>query len=165
MAINLSPRQFRDTELLSFVQKSLDNANINAESLELEITEGVLMIGQSYIDDALVSLNNLGIKLSMDDFGTGYSSLSYLRQYSFDILKIDRSFIMGITTNKADCDLVIATIAMAHSLGLKVVAEGVESKEQMLKLRELKCDYLQGYYFSKPVPPADLISFSLQHQV
>ena len=165
MAINLSPRQFRDTELLSFVQKSLDNANINAESLELEITEGVLMIVQSYIDDALVSLSNLGIKLSMDDFGTGYSSLSYLRQYSFDILKIDRSFIMGITTNKADCDLVIATIAMAHSLGLKVVAEGVESKEQMLILRELKCDYLQGYYFSKPVPPADLISFSLQHQV
>lgn len=163
MAINLSPRQFRDTELLNFVQKSLQDANISAESLELEITEGVLMIGQSYIDEALVSLHELGIKLSMDDFGTGYSSLSYLRQYAFDILKIDRSFINGITTNKADCDLVIATIAMAHSLGLKVVAEGVENKEQMLKLRELKCDYLQGYYFSKPVPAKELINFSMLH--
>jgi len=165
MAINLSPRQFRDTELLNFVQKSLQDAKIDAESLELEITEGVLMIGQSYIDDALVSLHELGIKLSMDDFGTGYSSLSYLRQYSFDILKIDRNFINGITTNKADCDLVIATIAMAHSLGLKVVAEGVETKEQLLKLRELKCDYLQGYYFSKPVPSVDLINFSMQRKM
>jgi diguanylate cyclase (GGDEF)-like protein/PAS domain S-box-containing protein len=160
MAVNLSPRQFRDTELLHFIQKSLHEANVVGGCLELEITEGVLMIGQSYIDDALVKLNKLGIKLSLDDFGTGYSSLSYLRQYSFDVVKIDRSFIQRIPKNKADCDLVNAIIAMAQSLGLKIVAEGVETKEQVELLSTLGCDYLQGYYFSKPVPAKQLIDFS-----
>ena len=160
VAVNLSPRQFRDTELISFIQKSLSDANIEADSLELEITEGVLMIGQSYIDDALVKLNKLGIKLSMDDFGTGYSSLSYLRQYSFDVLKIDRSFVQGIPNNKADCELCNAIIAMGQSLGLKIVAEGVETKEQVELLSTLGCDYLQGYYFSKPMPAKELIDNS-----
>lgn len=160
MAVNLSPRQFRDSELISFVKNSLDTANVTAESLELEITEGVLMIGQSYIDHALIELNKLGIKLSMDDFGTGYSSLSYLRQYPFDVLKVDQSFINGITKNKADLDLVKATISMAHSLGLTVVAEGVETKEQVEILEGLQCDYLQGYYFSKPVQAEQLLKYS-----
>jgi len=164
MAINLSPRQFRDLELLNFVKTSLLDANISPCSLELEITEGVLMIGQSYIDEALVGLHGLGIKLSMDDFGTGYSSLSYLRQYDFDILKIDRIFVNGITENKADRDLVTATISMAHDLGLTVVAEGVELKEQVEMLTALKCDYLQGYYFSKPVAAQALISFSAAYK-
>ncbi len=159
IAVNLSPRQFRDSELLNFIESSLTKANIPADKLELEITEGVLMIGQTYIDDALIKLHKLGIKLSMDDFGTGYSSLSYLRQYSFDILKIDRSFIAGITSNQSDCDLVKATIAMAHSLGLKVVAEGVETKEQSELLNQLECDYLQGFYFSKPISAEQLLDF------
>jgi len=162
IAVNLSPRQFRDTQLLNFIETSLAQANITADRLELEITEGVLMIGQTYIDDALVKLHNLGVKLSMDDFGTGYSSLSYLRRYAFDILKIDKSFTLGITCNKADCDLVKATIAMAHSLGLKVVAEGVETKEQFELLNQLECDYLQGYYFSKPVTAKQLLEFSVK---
>ncbi|MBL4764968.1 MAG: EAL domain-containing protein [Colwellia sp.] len=162
IAVNLSPRQFRDTELLNFIETSLLEASIPANRLELEITEGVLMIGQTYIDDALVRLHKLGVKLSMDDFGTGYSSLSYLRQYAFDILKIDRSFIHGITSKKADCDLVKATIAMAHSLGLKVVAEGVETKAQCEQLKQLECDYLQGYYFSKPITAKQLLNFSLK---
>lgn len=160
VAVNLSPRQFRDSELLYFIQKSLCDANIKADCLELEITEGVLMIGQSYIDDALVKLNKLGIKLSMDDFGTGYSSLSYLRQYSFDVLKIDRNFIQGIPENKEDCKLSNAIIAMAQSLGLKVVAEGVETKEQVELLTTLGCDYLQGYFYSKPLPAKQLIDFT-----
>jgi len=160
MAVNLSPRQFRDAELINFIQKSLHDAKITADCLELEITEGVLMIGQSYIDKALKELNKLGIKLSMDDFGTGYSSLSYLQQYAFDVLKIDRSFIQGIPKNEADCKLVNAIIAMAQSLGLKIVAEGVETKEQVELLSTLGCDYLQGYYFSKPVPAKQLITFS-----
>jgi diguanylate cyclase (GGDEF)-like protein/PAS domain S-box-containing protein len=164
MAVNLSPRQFRETELLGFVKNSLDEANITANCLELEITEGVLMVGQSYIDDALLKLHKLGVKLSMDDFGTGYSSLSYLRQYDFDVLKIDRSFIKGITENKADLSLVKATISMAHSLGLTVVAEGVETKEQVRLLSDLKCDFLQGYYFSKPVPDKQLIDYSLTYK-
>lgn len=95
----------------------------------------------------------------MDDFGTGYSSLSYLRQYSFDVLKIDRSFISGITEKKEDLDLVKATIAMAHSLDLSVVAEGVETHEQLFLLDELGCDLVQGYYFSKPIPAENALDF------
>jgi diguanylate cyclase (GGDEF)-like protein/PAS domain S-box-containing protein len=165
MAVNLSPRQFKDLDLLSVIKNSLSDENINASSLEIEITEGVLMSGQSYVHDALVEINRLGIKLSMDDFGTGYSSLSYLREYDFDVLKIDQSFIHGIPTDKADCSLVKATIAMAHSLGLTVVAEGVETKSQLTVLDELDCDLVQGYYFSKPIPAKQLLEFSTNYQV
>ena len=159
IAVNLSPRQFRDNELVPFVKKSLSDHKIRPESVEFEITEGVLMIGKSYIDSALIELHELGIQLSMDDFGTGYSSLSYLRQYAFDVLKIDRSFINGITLNKEDRDLVKATIAMAHSLDLVVVAEGVEMLEQLILLKELDCDLVQGFYYSKPIPAKQLIDF------
>jgi len=161
MAVNLSPRQFRDAGLLSFIKDSLRDTNVSAENLELEITEGVLMTGQTHIHDALVEISELGIKLSMDDFGTGYSSLSYLRQYAFDVLKIDRSFINGIPLNKADCELVNTIIALAHSLGLTVVAEGVETKEQLTLLDELGCDLVQGYYFSKPIPAKQLHDFAV----
>ncbi|MCJ8319848.1 MAG: EAL domain-containing protein [Colwellia sp.] len=160
MAVNLSPRQFRDPELINFVKNALNEANISASSLELEITEGVLMIGHSYIDEALSALAELGVLLSMDDFGTGYSSLSYLRQYSFDVLKVDRSFISGIADDSADRNLVNAAISMAHSLGMKVVAEGVETEEQMYILEELNCDYVQGFLFSKPLPVKELYKFS-----
>jgi diguanylate cyclase (GGDEF)-like protein/PAS domain S-box-containing protein len=163
MAVNLSPRQFRNTKLIGFITNILNENDISATSLELEITEGVLMSGQSYIHDALISISELGIKLSMDDFGTGYSSLSYLRQYPFDVLKIDRSFINGITSNKADCDLVKATIAMSHSLDLTVVAEGVETKEQLQLLENLGCDFVQGYFFSRPIPAERLLEFSANH--
>ena len=159
MAVNLSPSQFRDKELFNFVKKTLLGENILPESLELEITEGVLMTGQSYIEETLTKFDQLGVQLSMDDFGTGYSSLSYLRQYAFDVLKIDRSFINGITLNNEDCNLVKATIAMAHSLGLVVVAEGVEINEQLVLLDELGCDIAQGYYFSKPIPAKQFIEF------
>ena len=164
MAINLSPRQFRDTKLLSFIKEELESANVSSSNVELEITEGVLMIGQTYIDEALAGLNKLGIKLSMDDFGTGYSSLSYLQRYPFDVLKIDRSFIGGITTNEADLDLVKAIISMAQSLGLTVVAEGVETEEQALVLNELRCNYLQGYYYSKPVTAKGLLDYSANYK-
>lgn len=112
------------------------------------------------INDTLQEITKLGIKLSMDDFGSGYSSLSYLRQYPFNVLKIDRMFINGITSKKEDCNLVKATIAMSHSLGLTVVAEGVETKEQLVLLGELNCDFVQGYYFSKPLPEELLLDFS-----
>ncbi|HBY84865.1 MAG TPA: GGDEF domain-containing protein [Colwellia sp.] len=164
MAVNLSPCQFRDSDLLSFIKGSLFETDISAEDLELEITEGVLMSGQSHIHDALMKISELGIKLSMDDFGTGYSSLSYLRQYAFDVLKIDQSFISGIPLNKADCELVNTIIAMAHSLGLTVVAEGVETKEQLSLLEDLGCDLVQGYYFSKPIPAKQLLEFSVQYK-
>lgn len=164
MAVNLSPCQFRDSELISFIKGSLNESNVSAEYLELEITEGVLMSGQSHIHDTLVEISALGIKLSMDDFGTGYSSLSYLRQYAFDVLKIDQSFISGIPLNKADSELVNTIIAMAHSLGLTVVAEGVETQQQLTLLDDLGCDLVQGYYFSKPLPAKQFLDFSVQYQ-
>ena len=159
IAVNLSPRQFRDKELINFILSALSKEEIAPQNLEFEITEGVLMVGNAYVDEALEELHQLGVKLSMDDFGTGYSSLSYLRRYSFDILKIDRSFIDGITVNKEDFDLVKATIAMAHSLDLQVVAEGVETHEQLMLLDKLGCDLVQGYYFSKPIPAQALIDY------
>lgn len=160
ISVNLSPRQFRDAELFSFIKDTLNDTGVCPDDLHLEITEGLLMSGQSYIHEALAQINQLGIKLAMDDFGTGYSSLSYLRQYPFDILKIDRSFIHGITSNKADCNLVKATIAMSHSLGLSVVAEGVETNEQLTLLAELDCNFVQGYYLSKPIPAKQLLDLS-----
>ena len=163
MAINLSPRQFRDPELVNIIKRTLHKNSISNACLELEITEGVLMNSQTSIRDALLQIDELGIKLSMDDFGTGYSSLSYLREYPFDVLKIDRSFITGITDNKADCNLVKAAIAMSHSLEIKVVAEGVETKEQLDLLNELNCDIAQGFYLSKPLPSAKLLNFSSRY--
>jgi len=160
IAINLSPTQFRDVALVSFIKQSLQKHNIEPKYLEIEITEGVLMSGESYIHEALMEMNQLGVKLSMDDFGTGYSSLSYLREYTFDVLKIDQSFVHGLPENEADCKLVKATIAMAHSLGLHVIAEGVETKPQLNLLARLGCDFAQGYYFSKPKPKEEVIEFS-----
>jgi diguanylate cyclase (GGDEF)-like protein/PAS domain S-box-containing protein len=157
VAVNLSPRQFRDPNLVPFIERSLSESGIMNKTLELEITEGVLMSGHGYIAKALKNINTLGINIAMDDFGTGYSSLSYLRKYPFDVLKIDRSFVNDITVDKADRELVNAAIAMAHSLGLKVVAEGVETEEQLALLADQGCDIAQGYLFSKPVP-ADKIS-------
>ncbi|MDT8281555.1 MAG: EAL domain-containing protein [Gammaproteobacteria bacterium] len=150
IAVNLSPRQFRDPGLVGFIKKTLQQANVSGESLELEITEGVLMSGHTHVNEALTALNNLGIWIAMDDFGTGYSSLSYLRKYPFDVLKIDSSFIHDITEDINDRELISAAIAMAHGLKLKVVAEGIETKEQLAYLKQLDCDYGQGYFFSKP---------------
>jgi diguanylate cyclase (GGDEF)-like protein/PAS domain S-box-containing protein len=157
MAVNLSPRQFRDPQLLSSIKRVVEQTGISAASLELEITEGVLMTGNSYVDTVLGGLRTLGIQLSMDDFGKGYSSLSYLRKYSFDVIKVDRSFIDGIANNEADKHLVKAAIAMAHSLGLKVIAEGVENEDQLYILEELKCDSVQGFLFSKPMRKNELL--------
>ena len=161
MAVNLSPCQFRDPELVNTIMHVLHKYEVKNEHLELEITEGVLMNGQDSIRDALTKIDELGIKLSMDDFGTGYSSLSYLRQYSFDVLKIDRSFISAITDDKADFNLVKAAIAMSHSLEIKVVAEGVETKEQLDLLNTLECDIAQGFYLSRPLQASQMLTFSL----
>lgn len=156
LAINLSPRQFRDPDLVEFINRTMQQAEISANALELEITEGVLMSGHAYIDNTLEALSKMDLGIAMDDFGTGYSSLSYLRRYPFNILKIDRSFISDITTDPADRELISATIAMAHNLGLKVVAEGVETEEQFEYLHGLNCDHAQGYLFSMPVSASEI---------
>lgn len=156
MAVNFSPRQFREPGLAVFIEQELKKWGVPAQCLEIEITEGVLMSGHTHIHEALEQLNNVGVGIAMDDFGTGYSSLSYLRNYPFDVLKVDRSFVSDITIDKADRELTNAAIAMAHGLNLKVVAEGVETREQLMLLKDIGCDYGQGYYFSRPVPAEEL---------
>jgi len=150
IAVNLSPRQFTDPNLLTSIKSEIRHFDVPPNSLELEITEGVLMSGYSNVDQMLQGIHDIGVKISLDDFGTGYASLSYLRNYPFDALKIDRSFIADIQANDGK-ELVNAAIAMAHALDLKVVAEGVETEEQLAILKELGCDHAQGYLFSKPV--------------
>ena len=151
IAVNLSPRQFRDATLIDFIMSLLKNSGLGPDSLVLEVTEGVLMSGQKDLEKALMQLHETGIRLAMDDFGTGYSSMSYLRKYPFDVLKVDRSFVHDITIDPADTELVNASILMAHGLGLEVVAEGVETEEQLTRLRDMQCEYGQGYLFSRPV--------------
>ncbi|MES9854602.1 MAG: EAL domain-containing protein [Candidatus Thiodiazotropha sp. L084R] len=163
IAINISPRQFRDPNFLQKIKDLLAISKVSSQSVELEITEGVLMSGHTYIDDTLAGLNELGVTITMDDFGTGYSSLSYLRSYPFDALKIDRSFINDITSDPADRELVNATIAMAHGLGLTVVAEGVETKHQLKHLEQQGCELAQGYLFSRPIP-AEQMTHLLQKE-
>ncbi len=152
MAINISPRQFRCPYLLQQIKTSLEMSGVPHNNLELEITEGVFMGGLSNINDNLAAMKDLGIRIVMDDFGTGYSSLSYLRNYPFDALKIDQSFVFDIEHDPQARELVNTVIAMAHSMGLSVIGEGVETQTQLDHLVQQKCDMAQGYFFSKPIP-------------
>jgi EAL domain-containing protein (putative c-di-GMP-specific phosphodiesterase class I) len=163
IAINLSPRQLRDAGLIDFVNTQLQRNELKADAIILEVTEGVLMTGQQDIEQALMRLQKAGISLAMDDFGTGYSSLSYLRMYPFDVLKVDRTFVSDITDDPANRELVTASVMMAHGLGLKVVAEGVETESQLKLLHEIGCEYAQGYLFSRPVD-ADTFTNLLQER-
>jgi EAL domain-containing protein (putative c-di-GMP-specific phosphodiesterase class I) len=165
IAVNISPRQFRDLDLIPFIQQTLQQNHISSNHLELEITEGVLMQGSAQIDKALADIRHMGISIAMDDFGTGYSSLSQLRRHHFDVLKIDRSFIRDITIDPADHLLVNSIIAMAHSLGLEVVGEGVESHAQLQQLRKQRCDMVQGYLLSPPVLPDKLNTLLKQEMI
>ncbi|MCP5407308.1 MAG: EAL domain-containing protein [Chromatiaceae bacterium] len=160
ISVNLSPRQFRDPTLLPYIQQTLVQTGVDSDCLELEITEGVLISSHANIDQMLNALNEMGVSIAMDDFGTGYSSLSYLRRYPFDTLKIDRSFVSDITTDPQDRELVNAVIAMAHSLGLTVVAEGVESEAELNYLNSRGCDLAQGYLFSRPLSASELIEWA-----
>ncbi|WP_428239554.1 EAL domain-containing protein [Gynuella sp.] len=156
VAINLSPVQFRSDDLIQVIESVMLNNNLDSRHIEFEITEGVLLTDYQDIEEKLRKLKALGITLAMDDFGTGYSSLSYLRKYKFDTLKIDREFISDLATEEADRKLVAATIAMAHELGMTVVAEGVETEQQNAVLVQQGCDLLQGWLFSKALPAAKM---------
>ena len=160
ISVNLSPRQFRDPTLLQYIQQTLAKTGVSSDCLELEITEGVLISSHANIDQSLSRLHEMGVSIAMDDFGTGYSSLSYLRRYPFDTLKIDRSFVSDITLDPKDRELVNATIAMAHGLGLTVVAEGVESEDELNYLNKRGCDLAQGYLFSRPLSATDLTAWA-----
>ena len=157
IAINISGRQMADKGLVEFISDTIKKTGLTVESLELEITESAVMSNQAHAEKVLNELKGLGFHLTMDDFGTGYSSLAYLKRFPFDSVKIDQSFVRGIPESKDDSAIVEAIIAMAHSLQLKVVAEGVETKEQFEFLRTLGCDQIQGYYFSKPIPANEVV--------
>jgi diguanylate cyclase (GGDEF)-like protein len=155
VAVNISGLQFRQKDLLESIGYALEASGLAPECLEVEITESVVMQNASDAIVTLERLSSMGVHVSIDDFGTGYSSLSYLKRFPIDKLKIDRSFIRDVSSDMEDAAIVRATIGLAHNLRLRVVAEGVETAEQLQFLRALGCDEYQGYYKSKPVPPAD----------
>jgi diguanylate cyclase (GGDEF)-like protein/PAS domain S-box-containing protein len=157
MSVNLSPRQFRQKNLVEMIAGVLEKTGLDASLLELEITEGMIMHRADQAVAVLERLHKLGVRLSVDDFGTGYSSLSYLKRFPVQTLKIDRSFVNDLTTDGDDGSIVTAIIAMAKSLKLEVVAEGVETREQLAFLTRLHCDKYQGYLFSRPIPADDCL--------
>ena len=152
LAVNLSGRQFSTPNLTDVINRVLENTGFDPARLELEITESVIMGNAQETIDTLGTLGKMGIRFAIDDFGTGYSSLSYLKRFPINTLKIDYSFIHDITIDPDDAAIVTTIVAMAHNLNLKVVAEGVETKDEFAFLRACGCDYMQGYLFSRPVP-------------
>lgn len=151
ISVNVSARQLNDHRIVEEVELALAESGLNSASLALEMTESSIMGDTEQTLATLVRLKKMGIQLEIDDFGTGYSSLSYLQRLPFEILKIDRSFVRKLSTRDGSRDIVVAILKLAHSFGLKVIAEGVETEEQLSCLRELGCHYLQGFLFSRPV--------------
>jgi diguanylate cyclase (GGDEF)-like protein/PAS domain S-box-containing protein len=155
VAVNLSPRQFAQPDLVESVNQILKETGLSPHYLEIELTENLVMTGVERSLDVLKDLKAHGIQISIDDFGTGYSSLSYLKRFPIDVLKIDKSFVHDITSDPDDETVVASIISLAHSLKLHVIAEGVESHDQLSFLERHGCDEVQGYYFSRPVPSTE----------
>jgi diguanylate cyclase (GGDEF)-like protein len=155
VSVNLSPHQVLSQGLPELVADALERSGLDPRLLCLEITETVLIEDAASSRAALDALKELGVTLAVDDFGTGYSSLLYLRRFPVDVLKIDRSFVVGLGTNVEDTAIVAGVIRLAHALGLLAVAEGVETPEQAARLKELGCDLAQGYYWSRPLAPEE----------
>ncbi|WP_343729348.1 EAL domain-containing protein [Duganella sp.] len=151
VAVNLAAGQFANDATVPYVESTLRKFGVAAEYLGLEITEGTVMGDPNKAVAALRRLKDIGVSISLDDFGTGYSSLSYLKRFPIDVLKIDKSFVDDVTTNSADAAIALSVISLAHNLNMRVIAEGVETREQVQFLTERGCDEMQGYYFSRPV--------------
>jgi EAL domain-containing protein (putative c-di-GMP-specific phosphodiesterase class I) len=151
ISVNFSAIQLMQPDLIEQIKKVLQDTNLDPGSLNLEITESVIINDINTAQSVLNQIRNLGVGIHIDDFGTGYSSLSYLYQLPFDAVKVDRSFINQFNDNNKKRELVKSIISMTHGLGMKVIAEGIESIEQAAQLRELECDVGQGYYFYKPM--------------
>ena len=159
VAVNVSPAQFKSDRLVETIISALASSGLAARRLEVEITEGVLLEESEKTLQTLHRLRELGVRVSMDDFGTGYSSLSYLRSFPSDKIKIDRSFVKDLT-GKPDGDAIIRAIAgLGKSLGMTTVAEGVETPEQMQRIRDEGCTDVQGYLISRPIPADDVLAF------
>jgi EAL domain-containing protein (putative c-di-GMP-specific phosphodiesterase class I) len=151
MAVNLSARQFQQPRLAATIGEILNETGLDPRYLELELTEGSVMKDPDEAIKTLDELKHMGVKISIDDFGTGYSSLNYLKRFPIDTLKVDQSFVRDLTTDPHDAAIVTAIITLAHALKLNVIAEGVETQEQLHFLRSLKCDEVQGFLFSTPL--------------
>lgn len=164
VAVNLSARQFQHPELTNVIAQALAETGLSAEDLELELTESSLMKNAETAIETLRQIKATGVRLAIDDFGTGYSSLSHLKRLPIDELKIDRSFVCESTTDADDAAIVMAIIGLAHNLKLKVIAEGVETKEQLAFLRLLRCDEIQGYLCSQPLPADAFEQFASEFQ-
>jgi len=164
IAVNISGHQFKSETFLSEIRSHLETSKMPTEWLEFEITETILMDNLKKTQQTLVDLHEMGISISIDDFGTGYSSLSYLKKFPIDTLKIDRSFIRELPEETDDAAITAAIIAMAHNLNRKVIAEGVETQEQLDFLKDHNCEEVQGYYFSKPLPLEKFETFLKENQ-
>jgi len=159
LSLNLSPRHLESEGFLDYFRKLVRRCEVDPACIELEITETQLLSNLRNAQDQLAGLKKIGVRLAIDDFGTGYSSFVYLKKLHFDTLKIDRTFIQDIPDKEEDNSIVRAILSMAHALGMRVIAEGVESPEQREFLREEQCQYAQGYLFSKPLPPNEMELF------
>ena len=155
VSVNVSPRQFREGDIVETVSHALEHSGLPARYLQLELTESMVMHDPETAVSMLRDLKAIGVSMAVDDFGTGYSSLSYLKRFPVDHLKIDRSFVKDIASDPDDAAIVQAIIALGHKLGLKVVAEGVETLEQQEFLRRNRCNEMQGFLFCKPLPAAE----------
>lgn len=164
VAVNLSARQFQESNLLETITQALTDSGLDPDFLELELTESTVMNNAEETINTLNKIKSLGVRLSIDDFGTGYSSLSYLKRFPIDTLKIDRSFVNDLSNNASDTKIIKAIIEMGHSLGFKIVAEGVEKADQAAFLMKNKCDYIQGFYFSRPVPENKITELFIKKQ-
>lgn len=156
IAINVSARQFKQEAFIDLIKEIIEESGIDPNQLELELTESILIDNLEHTLDVLTRLRAMGVRMAIDDFGTGYSSLNYLKQFPVDTLKIDQSFIFNLPHNTDDAQITRTIISMAHNLGLGVIAEGVETKEQLEFLQQVQCEEVQGFYFSKAVP-ADVL--------
>ena len=163
MAVNLSPRQFLDPHLVDSIRKVLEETGMPPNLLELEITESVMLHDVETAVRKLMAIRELGVRLAVDDFGTGYSSLSQLKRFPIDALKIDRSFIRGIPMDKDDMAITEAILALGKTLGVTIIAEGVETREQQTFLMRHACHEMQGFYFSRPIPPEQFAEFYRAH--
>lgn len=164
ISVNLSARNLHDMRLPAYIGQQLAAWNVPVGDICLEITESAMLIDPIRAKQNLLEFGQMGLLLAIDDFGTGHSSLAYLKQLPVSIIKIDKSFVLNMTRDENDASIVRATIDLAHNLGLKVVAEGVENRETLSVLQSLGCDILQGYYISKPVPPDELIRWLSRYQ-
>lgn len=156
VSVNLSARQFQQRDLIVSVREALAETGLNPEHLELEITESTAMQNAEFTIDVLRELREMGITISIDDFGTGYSSLNYLKRFPINTVKIDKAFVRDVTTDLGDAAIVNAVIGIAHSMNLRVIAEGVETREQLEFLRQRRCEEMQGFLFSEPLPVEDI---------